>query len=273
MNSEENREELSKDGEKYLLAMRMGSVKEVKEDVLSRAGRYRKIEDNLEAKEVVLGEGESKRRYIVCYNHKEEEREKNHRADVLKYLKKELEKHPNKSSSAKWAMSLFSSKRYKRYLKVENGEITIDEAAVKGAGRYDGKWVLITNDDSLSVEDAARGYKNLYIIERCFRSLKKTQIRMGPVYHWLPRRIEAHIKICVIALLIQRVAELECNRTWREIREVLEKLHVTEFQSKEYNFFQRNELSPALEMIFKKLEVPHPKKILEMNKISARFEN
>jgi len=87
-------------------------------------------------------------------------------------------------------------------------KIRIDRAAIKEARRYDGKWVLETNDDSISVEDAAKGYKGLMIIERCFRSLKRTQIRITPMFHWAPRRIETHVKIYVLSLFIERVAEV-----------------------------------------------------------------
>jgi transposase len=45
--------------------------------------------------------------------------------------------------------------------------------------------VLSTNDDTLRVEDAASAYKSLLVIERCFRSLKRGQIQLGPMYHRL----------------------------------------------------------------------------------------
>ncbi len=53
------------------------------------------------------------------------------------------------------------------------------------------------------------------VIERCFRSFKRTQIKITPMYHWASRRIEAHVKIYVLALMIEKVAELECGLPWR----------------------------------------------------------
>jgi transposase len=50
------------------------------------------------------------------------------------------------------------------------------------------------------------------VIERYFRSLKRTQIKMTPMYHWASRRIETHVKICVLALMIELVAELACDQ-------------------------------------------------------------
>ena len=121
-------------------------------------------------------------------------------------------------------------RRFKRYLRIlKSGQVRIDRAAIREVEKYDGKWVIDTNDDTISLEDAACGYKGLMVIERCFRSLKRTQIRMTPMYHWASRRIEAHVKICVLSLLIERIAELQCGLPWHRIRRALEPLQVTEF--------------------------------------------
>lgn len=262
MNSSENREELARACGKYLLATRMATVAEVKKDVLSTPGRYTAIKDNLQAKEVVIGDGERRRRYILCYNPKEAKRQLLHREEIVRLLEEELAHHPDKSASAGWAIQLLASKRFKRYLATtKTGKLRIDRAAIKEAARYDGKWVLETNDDTISLEDAALGYKSLLIIERCFRSLKRTQIRMMPMYHWAPRRIEAHVKICVLALLLQRAAELKCGESWFRIHNSLSKLQATEFRSPKYNFFQINEARKDCREIMGKLAIQLPAKV------------
>ena len=134
-------------------------------------------------------------------------------------------------------------------------------------GTYDGKWVLETNDDTISIEDAACGYKGLMVIERCFRSLKRTQIKMTPMFHWLPRRIETHVKICILALLIERVAEISCGEPWSRIRRKLEELQVSEFLTPEYRFFRRNELSANTHNILKTLDINIPKVVMGLKKL------
>jgi transposase len=158
-----------------------------------------------------------------------------------------------------------ASGRYKRYLTIDKRDcVRLDRTAIREIAKYDGKWVLQTNDDTISLEDAAAGYKGLLVIERCFRTLKRTRIQMEPMYHWLPHRIEAHIKLCVFALLIERVAELQCKDTWPKIKRTLATLQASEFHTPKFRFFQRNEPSTELLRILKSLLIPMPKVVLDL---------
>jgi len=267
INSEDNRQELARACGKYLLATRMANVAEVKQKVLTKRGKYTTLRDNLQVKQVIVGSGERRRRYILCYNPKEAKRQKKHRQHIVALLDKELARHPDKSATAQWAIELLASKRYKRYLSIsKSNRIRIDRSKIRETQKYDGKWVIETNDDSISVEDAACGYKGLMIIERCFRSLKRTQIKLTPMFHWLPRRIEAHVRICVLALLIERVAEVACDASGSRIRHQLQKLQATEFFSIKHRFFRRNQIAAGTHAVLKKLKISIPKQILSIKK-------
>jgi len=260
MNSETNREELARACGKYLIAARMASVSEIKDEVLAKRGRYQVIRDNLHAKEVIVGDGERRRRYILCYNPKEATRQKKHRQELVKILEKELESHRDHKATAQWAVELLASRRFKRYLRLtKNNLIRIDRGAIRQAAKYDGKWVVQTNDDTISLEDAACGYKGLMVIERCFRSLKRTRIKMTPMYHWAPSRIEAHVKICVFALLMERLAEISCGQSWSRIKQGLEALQISYFSTAEHRFYRTNELTKKLKKLLKSLKIPTPK--------------
>ena len=267
MNSQDNRTELSRACGKYILACRMANVAEIKRDVLSKKGRYTIFKDNLHAKEVIVGDGVRRKRYILCFNPKEAERQRKHRQDVFTLLERELESHPKSEASAQWAIELLASRRYKRYLRVtKSGQIRINRGAIRQAAKYDGKWVLETNDDTISLEDAAMGYKGLMVIERCFRSLKRTQIKMTPMYHWLSRRIESHVKICVLALMIERIAERTCGQPWSKICRALKQLQVTKFFHLNNRVYLRNEISADTRNILKKLNIKPPKQLIHLEK-------
>lgn len=124
--------------------------------------------------------------------------------------------------------------------------------------------MIETNDDTINLEDAARGYKGLMTIERCFCSLKRTRVKMTPMSHWASRRIEAHVKICVLALLIQRIAEKKRGISWHHIQQELEQVQITVFFHLNYRVPMRNELSAEAIKILKTLYIKQPKQMIDL---------
>ena len=254
-------EALAKGAGRYVLATPIRRVAEIRDEVLSHPGRYADIAPGLRAKEVVLGAGERRRRYILCLNEEEAERERRRRDELLILLEAELDRlrddHP------KAACRLVASKRFGPYLAQDtNGRPFIDRAKVRRAAHLDGKFVLTTNDDSLSVADIALGYKGLWIIESCFRRMKTTGLEVRPMFHWMPQRITAHVKLCVLALMIQRRAELTTDLTWHRLHAVLEPIKAVRWRSGERAIVQSSKIGTEARELFKKLKISTPKPIL-----------
>jgi Transposase DDE domain len=256
-----NLAELSKGAGRYILATPIGRVKEIKNEVLSRPGRYAEITPNLRAKEVMIGEGERRRRYILCLNSEEAAREKRHRQEILDLLQLELDRLG--SDHPKAACRLVASKRFGPYLSIDHqGRPFIDRATVRSAEQLDGKFVLTTNDDTLSAADIALGYKGMWIIEACFRKLKTTGLGIRPMFHWTPRRIVAHVKLCVLALMIQRAAEIAAEAPWSQLAGTFERLKAVRYTVAGETIVQATRISPELASILKKLDISAPKPIL-----------
>lgn len=266
MDSEENRKELAAGLGRFVLAVPAGRLKEVRDDVLSRAGRFKKIAENLETKEVVVGEGERRRRYVVCRNQEEEARQKKRRERTLLELGEELASLGRATKGephAKRVCELLASKRYGRYLSQKtDGSIDIDPAKVRKACRLDGRWVVHTNDDTLTAADAACAYKAAMLIESCFRRLKTTGLRIRPVYHWTTHRIVAHVKLCVLALTIQRAAEIRANDTWRNISHVLGQIQAVEVELGQKTIVRTTKLTEEAERVLASLGVAIPNDVL-----------
>lgn len=270
MDSEANRRELAKGLGHYILAMPMGKLPEVHDEVLARPGRFHRVSDRLEVKEVVVGEGERRRRYIVCRNLQEAARQRQHREELLTALQAELARlDPEAVGHTKRACELVASARYGRYLRRgPGGRLAIDADVVRRAERMDGKYVLLTNDDTLTPEDIGSGYKAMLIIEACFRRMKTTGLRIRPVYHWTAHRIVSHVKLCVLALLLQRAAELRTGETWRTLRLALEEITAVRYQVQGAAIVQTTRLTAQAAALFKKLKISPPSRILAVEKAS-----
>ena len=85
------------------------------------------------------------------------------------------------------------------------------------------------------------------------------------MYHWASRRIETHVKICVPALQIERVAGISCGKSWYHIKRALETLQVTEFFDLKYRVLMRNELTAEAENILKSLKIKPPERVIHMS--------
>jgi transposase len=268
MDSEANRRELAKGLGHYILAMPMGRLTEVQQEGLSRPGRFRTVSHRLEVKEVLVGDGARRRRYIVCRNHEEAERQRHHRQELLAALRQELDRlDPQAPEHTKRACELVASKRYGRYLaRGPGGRLTINAAAVRRAERMDGKYVLLTNDETLTPEDIGLGYKAMMLIEACFRRMKTTGLRIRPVYHWTGHRIVSHVKLCVLALLLERAVEIRAGDSWRNIRFVLEGLKAIRYRVQDTTIVQTTRLTPQATALLKKLQVPPPKRLLSVER-------
>ena len=264
MYSAENLAALSRGLGRYILAVPMRKVKDVATEVLTRPGRYKPVADNLQVKEVVVGDGERRKRYVLCLNPQEAERERAHREQVLQELCAELNLlREREADHPKAACELLASRRYGRYLTTDDtGRPRLDAAKVKAGEKFDGKFVVITNDDTLSAADIALGYKGGWIIESCFRRMKQTGLQVRPMFHWTPRRIEAHVKLCVLALQMQRAAEIRCGLPWARIAHQLGALKAVRYQAGGRGIVQRTKIASELADLLKKLGIAIPKRLL-----------
>ncbi len=266
MVSEDNLKRLSRGGGKYIVCMPIHRGGEVAKEVLTRPGRFQEVADNLRVKEVVVGDGERRRRYVVCHNPQEEKRQRQHREQVLKELEAELSTLRDCSTEGhtKRVCHLRASGRYGKYIRLtRGGKPAIDRARVRDHERLDGKFVVHSNDDTLNAEDMALGYKQLQRVEEAWRTLK-SGLRLRPVYHHAPHRIHAHVFLTVLALLLERIAEQACEDTWRNIRDDLKGIKLAQLLSPNGTVWQITDPAPKTAKRLKALEIKNPPPILQL---------
>ncbi len=250
---QDNLRHLRSAGGHYIAGMKLRSGMPQTEQALSRQGRYRQVKDNLRVKEVRVGDGDAAERFIVCHNPAEAERDRARREQRIKRIEGELARLTAQRQRAKTKTernahqrgecALRDHKTLSRYLRqTKTGRLVLDREKVAAEERLDGKYLLATSDPSLSAEDVAIGYKQLLEAERSFRDLKGTLL-LRPVFHRKDERIQAHVLICFLALVIIRVAETRTDETWRTIRSELGQVRQGHFRSRDGEFTQTSELT------------------------------
>lgn len=265
MVSAANFKALAAGGGKFLMCMPMRRGDAITEQVLGRPGRYRIVAENLRVKEVVLGDGERRMRYVVCFNPQEAQRQKAHREQIVREIEAELHslRYLPEEGHTKRVCALRASARYGRYLLDTAEGLILDRRAVQAAERFDGKFVVHGNDDTLSAEDMALGYKQLQRVEQAWRDMK-SGLRLRPVFHWAPHRIHAHVAITVLALLLQRTAEHACADSWRNIRDRLQRIQLAQLSSPNGAVWQVTDPTDDAAKCLKSLQIKPPPPVLSL---------
>lgn len=106
----------------------------------------------------------------------------------------------------KLSKSNINNKGYNKYLKLD-GEInvSIDYDKYKADACWDGLKGYIANS-SLSKDEIIENYNQLWQIENAFR-VSKTDLKIRPIQHRLPKRIEAHICLTFVAYKVYKELE------------------------------------------------------------------
>jgi hypothetical protein len=175
----------------------MRAFKDVRDEVLSRAGRYREVHPErhktkdpspLKVKEVKVGE----RRYVVCLNEEQRRKDAADREAIVASLQEQLTKGDK---------SLIGNRGYRRFVAASGERFRLDEDKIAREARYDGKWVLRTNT-TLAAEEVALKYKQLWMVEEIFRSAK-TLLETRPIYHKRDETIRGHVFCSFLALVLR----------------------------------------------------------------------
>ena len=260
MISRETIEELEKPGRGwlYILGARMRAQKEVREEVLARAGRYRMVHPQrdqsdapspLDVKEVWVDD----RRYIVCRNQDEARKDAADRQAIVASLRAKLQ------SGEK---GLIGNKGYRRYLRSTGPDhFQVDEAKLAEEARYDGKWVLRTNTE-LDAAEVALQYKRLWMVEAYIRSCKSL-LQTRPIYHQCDETIRGHVFCSFLAIVLRQELEARLARRgeeweWADVIQDLDRLQMAEVGQDGKRFLLRSEVQGTCGVVFQAAGVAVP---------------
>jgi transposase len=241
----------------YILGVRMRSSTESKA-VVARAGRYAEVHPKsddrddpspLKVKEVWV---EDARRYVVCVNEDQAKKDRLDREAVVTSLRDAL---------GKGDKSLVGNKGYRKYLRAGNKQFAVDEEKIKEEARYDGKWVLTTNTD-LPAREVALKYKQLWMVEDVFRSMKSL-LDTRPVFHKCDETIRGHVFCSFLALLLRkelqdRLARKKWNLEWADVIRDLDNLIEMRIAINDKSFVFRGQSSGVAGKVFQACGVALP---------------
>jgi hypothetical protein len=252
-------------GWQSILGARMRSQNEVKDEVLSRAGRYRvvhpaRVESDdpspLKVKEVWVGD----RRYVVCLNEDEARKDAADREAIVAALREQLRNGDK---------SLVGNKGYRRYLSGDDSpHFRVDEAKLAEDARYDGKWVLRTNT-GLGSDEVALQYKRLWSVEHWFRSCKSL-LQTRPIFHKCDETIRGHVFCSFLALVLRQELQARLEERghvleWADVICDLDRLQVADVEQDGKRFLLRSEVQGTCGPVFQAMGVAVPPTVQQVS--------
>jgi transposase len=174
----------------------------------------------------------SSSRYIVLYNPQKEkedleslQRDLSLGEQILSKVQKYAMDHPKKVGSdpmrvIKMAVRHLEAKKLSSYFDVKSWDpvqkklaYELKQKKVENDRKYAGVWVLRTNVPAEEKQplEIVNLYKGLGSIEHTFREIKSS-LDLRPMWHRNPDRVKAHIWICAIAYLIEKIVEDKVRR-------------------------------------------------------------
>src|SRR5215471_2296427 len=264
MISREVVDDLDQQGWPYILGARLRRCREVRQQVLADRGRFRVVHAKspdpkdpapLKVKEVMVDE----RRYVVCVNEDEVQKDRADREAIVAGLREQLRQGDK---------SLVGNKGYRRFLKVEGpGHFAIDEAKLAAEARYDGTWVLQTSTQ-LPAAEVALQFKRLWTVEHWFRACKSL-LETRPIYHRCDATIRGHVFCSFLALLLRhelqtRLAARKNVPEWADVIQDLERLQYVEVEQDGKRFRLRTQLQGTCGRVFRAAGVAVPPTVQQL---------
>jgi transposase len=172
------------------------------------------------------------RRLIISYRDNRAKKDRLDREKNINALRKKI----SKSSSP---ANLISNYGYKKFITVDSkSRVLLNEEKIEESAKWDGLHGVITNITDLSSEEVYSHYRGLYQIEDAFR-INKTDLKIRPIFHWTPSRVQAHLAISYIAFCCYKAVEFTFNKSQlseklshRKIREILEETQVAIYKDR-----------------------------------------
>jgi hypothetical protein len=159
------------------------------------------------------------RRYIVCRNEAEAEKDAADRRAIVDALDQQLKRGDK---------ALIGNSAYRRYLRTTSKKaFEIDPSKLAEEARYDGLFVLRTNARITPLQAVLR-YRDLIQVEQLFRTAKAL-MRTRPIYHSSDAAIRGHVFCSFLALILRKELDERCRRVgfrpeWGDVLRDLDRL-------------------------------------------------
>jgi hypothetical protein len=200
------------------------------------------------------------RRYIVCRNETEAEKDAADRRAIVAALDQQLKRGDK---------ALIGNSAYRRYLRSTTGRraFEIDPGKLADEARFDGIFVLRSNARITPLQAVLR-YRDLLQVEDLFRTAKAL-MRTRPIYHSSDAAIRGHVFCSFLALVLRKELDERCRQAgfrpeWADVLRDLDRLQDIEIDKDGRQITLRTPATGVIGPLFKAARIALPANIREL---------
>jgi hypothetical protein len=197
------------------------------------------------------------RRYVVCRNEAEAEKDRADRQAILAGLEQQLRRGDK---------ALIGNSAYRRYLRRtgQGQAFEIDAGKLADEARYDGIFVLRTTARITPLQAVLR-YRDLLLVEDLFRTAKAL-MRTRPIYHASDAAIRGHVFCSFLALVLRKELDARCRKAdfrpeWADVLRDLDRLQTVELAKGGQQLSLRTPATGTIGPLFKAAGIALPPNI------------
>ncbi len=242
MVSEDNLDYLRERDALYIVGTPKGRLRQFERELLEQTD-WHEVEPGVDVKFIEHPDGHGKERYVLCRSmarHEKEaamlRRQRDRLRAKLLQIDASLKKRPQKPDTVerrigKWlgrntaAEKVFQVEVIRESSHAVGLRIQEDESKLDWAEAAQGAYLLRTNCGEQDPRKLWRWYIHLTEVEDAFR-VGKSDLKMRPIYHHREDRVQAHILVCFLSLVMWRYLEmwLQSKGLGNCARQVLEQM-------------------------------------------------
>jgi transposase len=266
--SEKNVDELRQSGMGYILGKRLWAMSETEQAVVLDKSKYRKLDDKGEVliRETLTADGD---RLILTWSKSRAERDAKLRNAVLDRIRTQIKK-------ATTAKRFVTHKGYRQYLKgLDGGSPCLDYDAIAQSEKRDGFFGVVTgvSKEQLRAEDVFDRYRDLWRVEDAFGEIKGP-LETRPMFHWVDRRIQSHVLLCLLAYYVEAVITRDLRKakaafTTGEFFRALNHVHAVPVDVRGSRAWVRTEMRGLPQDGCRFLQLKMPERVLKIEKIGS----
>jgi len=195
-------------------------------------------EKQIYAEEGIRLHNGKKKKYVVFLSKEKQKDDKERRERILREKESELNRLKERIGKGKIknrdkiVMKIGEiTKDARKYFNIKHDKNKLDfdcylnELVLAKENKLDGKYAVCCTDVNMSAEEILLAYRDKDKAEKAFRCIK-CFIKVRPIRHWIDNRVKAHIFLCILAYLLQKVLEykLEIKKLKITAQEALNEL-------------------------------------------------